>query len=329
MNTSNRISDGARLIGYPGNGVPEGTECGFFTASDGRLLRYALLREGQGFKGTVCLLHGRGDFIERYFETMDDLRQRGFAVATFDWRGQGGSQRGLRNPWKNHVRRFADYEDDLACFIGKILMPDCPPPYYALAHSMGGCILIHALRRHAWFNKAVLTAPMFDIRTAPWPRWIARNLAPLFCMIGLGRIFVPGERRRPMGLRDFPGNNLTSDLGRYTRDVHTIEIAPELGVGAPTVRWVKAAFNAMGEVMSPPRSSLVRVPVLIVAADKELVTCNEACHALAAREPSVVTVIVDYSRHEILMERDEVREQFWAAFEAFIEGKDPTREPRG
>ncbi|HEY7764279.1 MAG TPA: alpha/beta hydrolase [Aestuariivirgaceae bacterium] len=327
MNTSNRISDGARLIGYPGNSVPDGTECGFFTASDGRRLRYALLREGQGFKGTVCLLHGRGDFIERYFETMDDLRQRGFAVATFDWRGQGGSQRGSRNPWKNHVRRFSDYEDDLQSFIAKILMPDCPPPYYALAHSMGGCILVLALRRHAWFNKAVLTAPMFDIRTAPWPRWLARILIPLFCMTGLGRLFVPGERRRPMGLKDFPANNLTSDLGRYTRDVHTVEIAPELGVGAPTLRWVKAAFKAMEEIMSPPRNSFVRVPVLIVAADKELVTSNEACHALAAREPSVVTVVVDYSRHEILMERDEVREQFWAAFEAFIEGKDPTREP--
>jgi lysophospholipase len=287
------------------------------------------LREGQGFKGTVCLLQGRGDFIERYFETMDDLRQRGFAVATFDWRGQGGSQRGSRNPWKNHVRRFADYEDDLASFISKILMPDCPPPYYALAHSMGGCILTVALRRHAWFNKAVLTAPMFDIKTAPWPRWLARSLVPLFSMIGMGRIFVPGERRRPMGLKDFPGNNLTSDLGRFTRDVHTIEIAPELGVGAPTVRWVNAAFKAMDEVMSPPKNSFVRVPMLIVAADKELVTSNEACHALAAREPSVVTVVVDYSRHEILMERDEVREQFWAAFEAFIEGKDPTREPRG
>jgi lysophospholipase len=328
MNTSNRISDGAKLIGYPGNSVPEASECGYFTASDGRRLRYALLREGQAFKGTVCLLHGRGDFIERYFETMVDLQQRGFAVATFDWRGQGGSERRLRNHNKNHVRNFKEYDDDLASFISKIVMPDCPPPYFALGHSMAGCVLIRNLRRHAWFNKVVLTAPMFDIRTAPWPRWLAVTLVHLLCLAGLGRIFVPGERHRPLGLKHFPGNNLTSDLGRFTRDVRTTDIAPELGVGAPTVRWVKAALEAMREVMSPARSSMVRVPVLIVAADIERVTSTEACHRLAAKEPSVVTVVAEYSRHEILMERDHVREQFWAAFDAFIEGQDPTRLPR-
>jgi lysophospholipase len=189
---------------------------------------------------------------------------------------------------------------------------------------MAGCILIRALRRQAWFSKVVLTAPMFDIQTAPWPKWLARILVPSLCMLALGRMFVPGERRWPLTLKDFPGNNLSSDLGRFTRDVHTVEIAPELGVGAPTVRWVRAAFDAMNDVMRPAKNRLVRVPVLVVAADKEQVTSTEACHELAQKEPSVVTVVVDYSRHEILMERDEVREQFFAAFDAFIEGKDPS-----
>ena len=44
-------------------------------------------------KGTVLILGGRGEFMERYFETMNDLMRRGFAVASFDWRGQGGSDR--------------------------------------------------------------------------------------------------------------------------------------------------------------------------------------------------------------------------------------------
>ena len=29
-------------------------------------------------------------------------------------------------------------------------------------------------------------------------------------------------------------------------------------------------------------------------------------------------VVIDHARHEILNERDEVREQFWAAFDTFI-----------
>ena len=316
----------ARLYGYPGNNVPEGTECGFFHASDGIRLRYAVLRDGQQLKGTVCLLHGRGDFIERYFETMEDLVERGYAVATFDWRGQGGSQRFLRNTRKCYVRSFREYDDDLASFVAKVMMPDCPPPYYALAHSMGGCILIRNLRERTWFDKAVLTSPMFDVQTGLWPPPVARGLVRVLRRIGFARAFLWGERKGPMTGEDFDGNNLTSDAKRFLRDVRTVELHPELGVGAPTFGWIRAAFEAMRECMDPPMNKMVRVPTLVVAADIERVTSTEACRRLAAKEPNVVTVVVEHARHEILMERNDVREQFWAAFEAFVEGRDPTIE---
>jgi hypothetical protein len=57
-------------------------------------------------RGTVCVFHGRGEFIEKYFEVVADLRRRGFAVATMDWRGQGGSAHMLRNPNKGYVRSW-------------------------------------------------------------------------------------------------------------------------------------------------------------------------------------------------------------------------------
>jgi lysophospholipase len=314
----------ARLVGYAANTVPEGTECGYLTTSDGVNLRYALLRSGQDLKGTVCLLQGRGDFIERYFETMSDLRQRGYAVATFDWRGQGGSDRLTRNSRKGHIASFRQYDEDLQSFISHVLMPDCPPPYFALGQSMSGCVLVRVLRQRNWFNKVILTAPMFDVQTGLWPPRVARFLVRFLGRLGLGRVFIPGERRKPLTAKDFPGNDLTADGKRFARDVRTIEIAPELGIGAPTIGWARAAFEAMREVMMPAKEQRVRVPVLVVAADTERVTSTEACYRLAGLEPAVVTVVVEHSRHEILMERDEVREQFWAAFDAFIEGQDPT-----
>jgi lysophospholipase len=315
-----------RLVGYPGNNIPEGTECGTFGTRDGRRIRYAVLRDGSQLKGTVCVLQGRGDFIERYFETMEDLRSRGYAIATFDWRGQGGSQRFLRNPRKCYVRDFREYDDDLHSFIEQVVLPDCPPPYYALAHSMGGCILLRNLRERTWFEKAVLTSPMFDVQTGMWPPVVARGLVRVLRRVGFARAFLWGERRAPMTSQDFEGNALTSDAKRFLRDVKTVEIAPELGVGAPTFGWIRAAFEAMREAMNPLPGKMVRVPTLVVAADIEKVTSTEACRRLATKEPNVVTVVVEHSRHEILMERDDVREQFWAAFEAFVEGRDPTLE---
>ena len=40
-------------------------------------------------RGTVCVFGGRGEFIEKYFETITELRRRGFAVATMDGAGKG------------------------------------------------------------------------------------------------------------------------------------------------------------------------------------------------------------------------------------------------
>ena len=48
---------------------------------------------------------------------MRDLRERGFAVAMIDWRGQGQSSRQLRDPRKGYVRDFADYEIDVETFV--------------------------------------------------------------------------------------------------------------------------------------------------------------------------------------------------------------------
>ena len=56
----------------------------------------------------------------------------GFAVATLDWRGQGMSDRALRNPRKGYVRNFSQYQIDLETFINEVVLPDCPPPLFAL-----------------------------------------------------------------------------------------------------------------------------------------------------------------------------------------------------
>src|SRR5246500_974933 len=121
------------LVSIPANPVPEDVS-----------LRYARWAPPPGRKGTVCLFQGRTEFIEKYFEVVRDLRARGFAVATLDWRGQGLSQRALKDPRKGHVSSFADYAIDLETFMREVVLPDCPPPLFALAHSMGAAVLIKA-----------------------------------------------------------------------------------------------------------------------------------------------------------------------------------------
>src|SRR5215208_2381262 len=149
------------LVSIPANPAPEDVVTGTLKTPDGVALRFARWAPPPGRKGTVCLFTGRAEFIEKYFETVRDLRTRGFAVAMIDWRGQGLSERMLSNPLRGYVRSFDDYGVDLATFIHEVVLPDCPPPVFALAHSMGASILLRAAYQgHSWFDRMVLLAPM-------------------------------------------------------------------------------------------------------------------------------------------------------------------------
>lgn len=181
------------LVGIARNPVPSGAIPGSFVARDGVTIRYALWpRTAETRLGTVCLFGGRSEFIEKYFETISDLRSRGFAVAMMDWRGQGGSDRLLKNPYKGHVEDFANYDRDLGQFMSEIVLPDCPAPFYGMAHSMGGHILLRsALTKVCWFDRIILCAPMIDILPELTRATALRYLVELAVLLGLGDFFIP------------------------------------------------------------------------------------------------------------------------------------------
>ena len=118
------------LVSIPANPVPEDVVTGTIKTPDGAELRFARWAPPAGRKGTVCVFTGRSEQIEKYFETVRDLRDRGFAVAMIDWRGQGHSSRRLRDPRKGYVRDFSDYEVDVETFVQQVVLPDCPPPLF-------------------------------------------------------------------------------------------------------------------------------------------------------------------------------------------------------
>src|SRR5919197_1927046 len=174
------------LVSIPANPVPEGAVAGTVRTRDGVDLRFARFAPPAGRKGTLCLFQGRAEFIEKYFEVVHDARERGFAVATLDWRGQGLSQRMLRDKRKGYVRDFSDYEIDLETFMKEVVLPDCPPPFFALGHSMGASVLIRAAyRNRRWFDRIVLSAPMIDLNLVGMPR-LARATIRVMRLMGMG-----------------------------------------------------------------------------------------------------------------------------------------------
>lgn len=313
----------------PGNDLPEGITAGTLVTPDGVRLRYATCPAIGRCRGTMCLLEGRGDFIERYFETIEDLQSRGFAVAILDWRGQGGSERQLSNPNRGYIRSFRGYDTDLAAFMNDVVLPDCPPPYFALAHSTGANVLLRAMRTHNWFERVVLSAPLIELAAMRLPRRLIRLVARLMSLCGLGWMFIPGMARRRVLPEDFSASVCTSDRRRFLRDCRTLEAAPHLGLGGATCGWLDAALTAMSELARMPSATSLRTPVLIIAAGNDRLVSTEAALQFARRTRGVAAVVIKGARHEPLMERDEFREQFWAAFDSFMQEAEPAPQLSG
>jgi lysophospholipase len=309
-----------KLVSIPANPVPDDVDTGTIRTSDGVSLRFARWSPPAGRKGTVCIFQGRAEFIEKYYETVLDLRARGFAVATLDWRGQGLSDRLLSDPLKGHVGNFSQYDIDLQTFMQEVVLPDCPPPIFAIGHSMGGAILIRSARQgRRWFDRMVLSAPMLALRGTR-TMGAARFIIGAGRLFGMGTSYIPGGDRMPVNARPYVGNLLTSDPVRYARNAAVLEAEPALGVAAPTFAWTDAAFKVMNDFTQHAYGSQIRQPILLVGAGRDAVVSTRAIETFAMRLRAGSHLIVPGAEHEMLMEHDRYRAQFWAAFDAFVPG---------
>jgi lysophospholipase len=309
------------LFATPGNPIPADPILSAVRTDDGltlRVVRWSAPRDG---RGTVVVAIGRSEFIEEYFEIVQDLRRRHFGVVLMDWRGQGQSEREIGRRRRGHVRHFDVYQRDLAALEVQILQPFVEKPWFGLGHSMGAAILLdqaHAGRSP--YERLVFSAPMIDLplRFQGAIAWLAR-IAVLF---GFGERLVPGGSEESIFKRGFEGNLLTSDRARYDRTSITIAMSRDLAVGAPTIGWLRAAFRLMRKFRDPRFAMETQVPILIVAAGADRIVDTLATERFAARLKAGRCITIPDARHEIMMERDALRDQFWAAFDAFVPGTD-------
>lgn len=311
-----------KLVALAKNPVPGGAVPGELKTRDGARLRFVRWDATRGpRRGTVCLLGGRGEFVEKYFEVVADLRRRGFAVATMDWRGQGGSSRALANPLKGHVGSFSEYDSDLTVFMKEIVLPDCPPPFLALGHSMGANVLLrNAARPGSWFERMILCSPMIAIadQRVGYPQVLAHAYAEVGCLLGFGRSYIRGGSDRIVEQGPFDGNLLTSDRERWYRNKAVLDTNPALGLGSPTIGWLRAAYRSMGLVSSEGFAASVKVPMMIFVAGKDEIVSSRASEDFAVGLKVGTHVLLPSARHEILQEADSIRLRFWAAFDAYL-----------
>ena len=265
-------------------------------------------------RGTLIFCPGRTEFIEKYFETVEDFLKRGFTILVVDPRGQGLSDRLLDDRTKSYVKRFQDYADDLS-FATAQLSSHLPKPHILMGHSMGGCIALQAVISGVMNPTAIIcSAPMlglFDVETS-----VLSNVIKIAAMLGFSKRNLPFQGQKNGLPAEFSGNKLTSDKARFERWAEYFQSTPDLRVGPPTIAWIAEALRGMAFVNR--NADKVKIPGLIIAAGGDPIVDPASNHRFC-QSSGLDYKVVPGALHELFMERDQFRNQFLNEFDAFLE----------
>ena len=288
--------------------------------ADGARLRVAAWRPEGPPRGTVVLLTGRCEYLEKYQEVAGDWLSRGFQVFSLDWRGQGLSSRLLPDRQKCHITDYAVHVADMALWLDTVVRPREVGPTVLVAHSMGGLIGLRYLIDHPGrFAAAVLTSPMVDINTDPWPRFVAEMLSRSAGAFGFSGSYAFGQSDYDPSVDGaFEGNAVTSDPARF-RGIHDgYRANPDLRLGGVTFGWLTASFRAQAIVAMPGALQDVRLPVLLLTAPHDQLVPSDTQALLCRRLHDCVNKLYPEARHDILAETDGIRARAWRDIDAFL-----------
>lgn len=301
------------FVNLKDNPAPEGAAVVWFKGIAGRELRACAAPALSPSKprGTVIVCPGRTEFIEKYFEVGRELQQMGFAVLILDWPGQGLSDRLLDDGKKGHIDRFETFMGALANGLEE-LADRLPRPHVCLAHSMGGAIALAAIAQDlVKVDAAAFSAPMWGIKS----KFFGMSYL-VWAMRATGRsgdyAIQPGPPER------FDNNIVTHDKRRWELQRALIDAAPDLELGPVTWGWLGASLDILATFTKPRALSKVTIPVFVASASEEKLVDNASHREICRRLKDCDHITVDGAMHEILMETDERRAEFWSGFHKLL-----------
>lgn len=286
--------------------APEGGAAYWVTARDGVRLRVGAWQSTQSKRGTIFILPGRTEYIEKYGRTITQLSHLGFSTVVMDWRGQGIADRLMPDRMLGHVEDFQDYQHDVAALEQAALALHMPKPWFILGNSMGACIALRALQNGFPAQACLFTSPMWDIKLAPLSRWAVRPLAWITKAIGKKNIYAPTTDNQSYVLKTpFANNRLTQDPDMYAYYTRQTTALPDHQLGGLSLRWLAAALQETRDLMNCPAPN-VACTTICGSLDEliEYPTVQE----YMTRWPNGRFRLIEHARHDLLCETRPIRE---------------------
>ncbi|KLE33728.1 hypothetical protein AAW01_06170 [Aurantiacibacter gangjinensis] len=315
-----QIADNFDRRAIPADAVEE-----LWSAEDGHLIRRINWGDPPAdvaARGSILFMAGRGDAYEKYLETFEHWRLRGWRVVAADWRGQGGSGRLGRDDTTGHLEDYMDWVRDLSGLWSEFAAGR-EGPLVLMGHSMGGHLVLRAVIEKALAPRPdamVLSAPMLDVLPEAVPLFIRRGMAHLMARIADPRRPAWGSGESPIAMNKLRQNLLTHDTTRYDDERYWREHRPELKLGPGSWGWVRATMDSIRRIHAPGVPESVDIPVFVVATDDDKLVGPAATRRMVERLPDVEALIFGKeARHEVLREEDGVRDRALAAIDDFLE----------
>jgi len=299
---------------------PDKFQWGSFKDADGGNIRYGRLKPEGETKGTMIMLPGFRESVEKYFEVAREMQAKGFDVWVMDWKGQGGSDRLIAaNPQKAHNDGYDKHIAALHQFTQTVVEKEEGKPLVMMAHSMGAHIGLRYLKEHdGVFDSALMTSPMIDIITAGLPKPLARQMAKFAKAGNYLEKYIPGGTDWN-DLEKFEENKKTSSAERFEISKEICRANDKMKIGDPTYGWIYHTFASIDILNDEKYLKAITTPILMEVSDNELIVDRTAQDRALGFLPNAKKAEIAGAKHEIWMERDDLRDQWLKKVEAFLD----------
>lgn len=318
------MSDTITLPAIDRRAIPSEARESTWAAADGHTVRRIDWPGAATPRGSILFLPGRGDFYEKYLETLEEWHRAGWRVTGSDWRGQAGSGRLGKDAVTGHIEDFAIWVDDLA-HLWNQWVAETPGPHVLAGHSMGCHIILRALvEKRVAPDAVVLSAPMTGIAGPRLPLAVLQGAARTMCRIGDPARPAWKWSEKPGEIPAARANLLTHDRDRYADEQWWREARPELVMGPGSWRWVERAYASWALLEAPGALEGITVPVLFISTSADKLVSHAANLAAATRLPKgELMVLGEEAAHEVLREVDAVRDPIMARIADFLDKAAP------
>tara|TARA_B100000575_G_scaffold174793_1_gene140125 strand:+ start:85 stop:1041 length:957 start_codon:yes stop_codon:yes gene_type:complete len=296
--------------------APEGIKSYFVSMDDGIKIRVChWLKKKEKGTGTIFLQQGHNEFIEKYFETIQEFIDRGYSVICFDWRGQGMSERMIDDINKSFITDFKRHDKDLEQILEDIIEPFFPKPLIGIGHSMGGCLMLSAFHNHPTkFDYGILSAPMLGFKNEKF----LRAASSLMNFLKKDTDYLIGSKPN-MGIETpFEENDLTSDKVRYKRTQMLVRKRPSLRLWGVTNGFAKAVRKRFKNIRRKNWAEKIGTNILIINSLNDRVVYSKKTIEMSKRLRNCNLINFDNCEHEIFMEKDIHRKVLWKKIDNFF-----------